>query len=317
MLQIEHLTKSYKPAQQGFLKKFARKFTKQTAKDATESARNLETFAVRDLSLNVESGDIFAFIGPNGAGKTTTIKSIVGIHSFDSGTITIDGHSIVDEPLAAKQIFSYLPDNPEIYNYVSGIQYLRFVADMYGVDPRLARERMHKYADIFELTSKLNMRCADYSHGMKQKIAIIASLLHNPRLLVLDEPFVGLDPEATLHFKEIMHEICQAGGAVFYSTHVLEVAEKLCNKAAMIKNGRLVAQGTMSELTHNTSLETLFMNELADDSASLVTDNSASLVTDNPASLVTGESAVSTCENASAEEHGDLSDAATSNTSAE
>ena len=225
----------------------------------------------------------------------------MGIHSFDSGTITIDGHSIVDEPLAAKQIFSYLPDNPEIYNYVSGIQYLRFVADMYGVDPRLARERMHKYADIFELTSKLNMRCADYSHGMKQKIAIIASLLHNPRLLVLDEPFVGLDPEATLHFKEIMHEICQAGGAVFYSTHVLEVAEKLCNKAAMIKNGRLVAQGTMSELTHNTSLETLFMNELADDSAS----------------LVTGESAVSTCENASVEEHGDLSDAAASNTSAE
>ena len=178
MLQIEHLTKSYKPAQQGFLKKFARKFTKQTAKDAAESSHALETFAVRDLSLNVESGDIFAFIGPNGAGKTTTIKSIVGIHSFDSGSITIDGHSIVDEPLAAKQIFSYLPDNPEIYNYVSGIQYLRFVADMYGVDPRLARERMHKYADLFELTSKLNMRCADYSHGMKQKIAIIASLLH-------------------------------------------------------------------------------------------------------------------------------------------
>ncbi len=301
MLRIEHLTKSYKPAQQGFLKKLALKFKKQAADDASKSECELETFAVRDLSLNVESGDIFAFIGPNGAGKTTTIKSIVGIHSFDSGTITIDGHSIVDEPLAAKQIFSYLPDNPEIYNYVSGIQYLRFVADMYGVDPRLARERMHKYADIFELTSKLNMRCADYSHGMKQKIAIIASLLHNPRLLVLDEPFVGLDPEATLHFKEIMHEICQAGGAVFYSTHVLEVAEKLCNKAAMIKNGRLVAQGTMSELTHNTSLETLFMNELADDSAS----------------LVTGEAAVSTRENASTDEPSDLSDAATSNTSAE
>lgn len=173
MLQIEHLTKSYKPAQQGFLKNLARKFTKQTAKDAAESSHDLETFAVRDLSLNVESGDIFAFIGPNGAGKTTTIKSIVGIHSFDSGTITIDGHSIVDEPLAAKQIFSYLPDNPEIYNYVSGIQYLRFVADMYGVDPRLARERMHKYADIFELTSKLNMRCADYSHGMKQKLLLL------------------------------------------------------------------------------------------------------------------------------------------------
>lgn len=309
MLQIEHLTKSYKPAQQGFLKNLARKFTKQTVKDAAESSHALETFAVRDLSLNVESGDIFAFIGPNGAGKTTTIKSIVGIHSFDSGTITIDGHSIVDEPLAAKQIFSYLPDNPEIYNYVSGIQYLRFVADMYGVDPRLARERMHKYADLFELTSKLNMRCADYSHGMKQKIAIIASLLHNPRLLVLDEPFVGLDPEATLHFKEIMHEICQAGGAVFYSTHVLEVAEKLCNKAAMIKNGRLVAQGTMSELTHNTSLETLFMNELADDSASLVTGESSG--------LVTGEATVSTRENANTDEPCDLSDTATSNTSAE
>ena len=300
MLHIDHLTKTYQPAQISFLKKIAYKLRKD-ARDASAQTQNLETFAVRDLSLHVDPGDIFAFIGPNGAGKTTTIKSIVGIHSFDSGTITIDGHSIVDEPLAAKQIFSYLPDNPEIYNYVSGIQYLRFVADMYGVDPRLARERMHKYADIFELTSKLNMRCADYSHGMKQKIAIIASLLHNPRLLVLDEPFVGLDPEATLHFKEIMHEICQAGGAVFYSTHVLEVAEKLCNKAAMIKNGRLVAQGTMSELTHNTSLETLFMNELADDSAS----------------LVAGESAVSTCENASAEEHGDLSDAAASNTSAE
>lgn len=301
MLRIDHLTKSYKPAQQGFLKKLALKFKKQAADDTLKSECNLEAFAVRDLSLNVESGDIFAFIGPNGAGKTTTIKSIVGIHSFDSGTITIGGHSIVDEPLAAKQIFSYLPDNPEIYDYVSGIQYLRFVADMYGVDPRLARERVHKYADLFGLTSKLNMRCSDYSHGMKQKIAIIAALLHNPRLLVLDEPFVGLDPEAALHFKEIMHELCEAGGAVFYSTHVLEVAEKLCNKAAMIKDGHLIAQGTMSELTHNTSLETFFMNELADDSASLVRD----------------ELAVPQRENASTDEHRNSSSTATSNTSAE
>ena len=261
MLHIDHLTKTYQPAQISFLKKIAYKLRKD-ARDASVQTQNLETFAVRDLSLHVDPGDIFAFIGPNGAGKTTTIKSIVGIHSFDEGTITIDGHSIVDEPLAAKQVFSYLPDNPEVYDYLSGIQYLRFVADMYGVDRRLARERMHTYADLFDLTPKLNMRCADYSHGMKQKIAIIAALLHSPRLLVLDEPFVGLDPEATLHFKEIMHEICEAGGAVFYSTHVLEVAEKLCNKAAMIKNGRIVAQGTMSELTHDSSLEALFMNEL-------------------------------------------------------
>lgn len=261
MLHIDHLTKTYQPAQISFLKKIACKLRKD-ARDASAQTQNLETFAVRDLSLHVDPGDIFAFIGPNGAGKTTTIKSIVGTHSFDEGTITIDGHSIVDEPLAAKQVFSYLPDNPEIYDYLSGIQYLRFVADMYGVDRRLARKRMHIYADLFDLTPKLNMRCADYSHGMKQKIAIIAALLHSPRLLVLDEPFVGLDPEATLHFKEIMHEICEAGGAVFYSTHVLEVAEKLCNKAAMIKNGRIVAQGTMSELTHDSSLEALFMNEL-------------------------------------------------------
>lgn len=262
MLHIDHLTKTYRPAQTGFLKNIAQKLKKDTHTNASVQTQNLETFAVRDLSLHVDAGDIFAFIGPNGAGKTTTIKSIVGIHSFDEGTITIDGHSIVDEPLAAKQVFSYLPDNPEVYDYLSGIQYLRFVADMYGVDRRLARERMHTYADLFDLTPKLNMRCADYSHGMKQKIAIIAALLHSPRLLVLDEPFVGLDPEATLHFKEIMHEICEAGGAVFYSTHVLEVAEKLCNKAAMIKNGRIVAQGTMSELTHDSSLEALFMNEL-------------------------------------------------------
>lgn len=261
MLHIDHLTKTYRPAQTGFLKNIAQKLRKDTRAASTQT-QNLETFAVRDLSLHVDPGDIFAFIGPNGAGKTTTIKSIVGIHAFDEGTITIDGHSIVDEPLAAKQVFSYLPDNPEVYDYLSGIQYLRFVADMYGVDRRLARERMHTYADLFDLTPKLNMRCADYSHGMKQKIAIIAALLHSPRLLVLDEPFVGLDPEATLHFKEIMHEICEAGGAVFYSTHVLEVAEKLCNKAAMIKNGRIVAQGTMSELTHDSSLEALFMNEL-------------------------------------------------------
>lgn len=261
VLHIDHLTKTYQPAQISFLKKIAYKLRKDTRTASTQT-QNLETFAVRDLSLHVDPGDIFAFIGPNGAGKTTTIKSIVGIHAFDEGTITIDGHSIVDEPLAAKQVFSYLPDNPEIYDYLSGIQYLRFVADMYGVDRRLARERMHTYADLFDLTPKLNMRCADYSHGMKQKIAIIAALLHSPRLLVLDEPFVGLDPEATLHFKEIMHEICEAGGAVFYSTHVLEVAEKLCNKAAMIKNGRIVAQGTMSELTHDSSLEALFMNEL-------------------------------------------------------
>lgn len=262
MLHIDHLTKTYRPAQTGFLKNIAQKLKKDTHTNASVQTQNLETFAVRDLSLHVDPGDIFAFIGPNGAGKTTTIKSIVGIHAFDEGTITIDGHSIVDEPLAAKQVFSYLPDNPEVYDYLSGIQYLRFVADMYGVDRRLARERMHTYADLFDLTPKLNMRCADYSHGMKQKIAIIAALLHSPRLLVLDEPFVGLDPEATLHFKEIMHEICEAGGAVFYSTHVLEVAEKLCNKAAMIKNGRIVAQGTMSELTHDSSLEALFMNEL-------------------------------------------------------
>lgn len=282
MLYIEHLTKTYQAQKPGMFKKLANKLTTFThaskdagknqasqasqARQANQPSRpqSATTFAVRDLSLRVEPGDIFAFIGPNGAGKTTTIKSVVGIHSFDKGTITIDGHSIVDDPIAAKRVFSYLPDNPSVYEYLTGIEYLQFVADMYGISQAQAKTRMQKYADMFGITSKLNMRAADFSHGMKQKLAIIAALLHKPQLLILDEPFVGLDPEATLHFKEIMHEICENGGAVFYSTHVLEVAEKLCNKAAMIKDGRLVAQGTMAQLTQNTSLETLFMDELGE-----------------------------------------------------
>lgn len=276
MLYIEHLTKTYQAQKPGMFKKLAHKLTsithaskgagKSQASQANQPSRpqSATTFAVRDLSLRVEPGDIFAFIGPNGAGKTTTIKSVVGIHSFDKGTITIDGHSIVDDPIAAKRVFSYLPDNPSVYEYLTGIEYLQFVADMYGISQAQAKTRMQKYADMFGITSKLNMRAADFSHGMKQKLAIIAALLHKPQLLILDEPFVGLDPEATLHFKEIMHEICENGGAVFYSTHVLEVAEKLCNKAAMIKDGRLVAQGTMAQLTQNASLETLFMDELGE-----------------------------------------------------
>ena len=282
MLYIEHLTKTYQAQKPGMFKKLANKLTTFTnaskdagknqasqasqARQANQPSRpqSATTFAVRDLSLRVEPGDIFAFIGPNGAGKTTTIKSVVGIHSFDKGTITIAGHSIVDDPIAAKRVFSYLPDNPSVYEYLTGIEYLQFVADMYGISQAQAKARMQKYADMFDITSKLNMRAADFSHGMKQKLAIIAALLHKPQLLILDEPFVGLDPEATLHFKEIMHEICENGGAVFYSTHVLEVAEKLCNKAAMIKDGRLVAQGTMAQLTQNASLETLFMDELGE-----------------------------------------------------
>lgn len=285
MLYIEHLTKTYQAQKPGMFKKLANKLTTFTnvSKDAGKSQASQDnqatqpsrpqsatTFAVRDLSLRVEPGDIFAFIGPNGAGKTTTIKSVVGIHSFDKGTITIGGHSIVDDPIAAKRVFSYLPDNPSVYEYLTGIEYLQFVADMYGISQAQAKARMQKYADMFDITSKLNMRAADFSHGMKQKLAIIAALLHNPQLLILDEPFVGLDPEATLHFKEIMHEICENGGAVFYSTHVLEVAEKLCNKAAMIKDGRLVAQGTMAQLTQNASLETLFMDELGENAQATV-----------------------------------------------
>lgn len=282
MLYIEHLTKTYQAQKPGMFKKLANKLTtftntskgagKSQASQANQPSRpqSATTFAVRDLSLRVEPGDIFAFIGPNGAGKTTTIKSVVGIHSFDKGTITIDGHSIVDDPIAAKRVFSYLPDNPSVYEYLTGIEYLQFVADMYGISQAQAKTRMQKYADMFGITSKLNMRAADFSHGMKQKLAIIAALLHKPQLLILDEPFVGLDPEATLHFKEIMHEICENGGAVFYSTHVLEVAEKLCNKAAMIKDGRLVAQGTMAQLTQNASLETLFMDELGENAQATV-----------------------------------------------
>lgn len=288
MLYIEHLTKTYQAQKPGMFKKLAHKLTSIThaskdagknqasqasqARQANQPSRpqSATTFAVRDLSLRVEPGDIFAFIGPNGAGKTTTIKSVVGIHSFDKGTITIDGHSIVDDPIAAKRVFSYLPDNPSVYEYLTGIEYLQFVADMYGISQAQAKARMQKYADMFDITSKLNMRAADFSHGMKQKLAIIAALLHNPQLLILDEPFVGLDPEATLHFKEVMHEICENGGAVFYSTHVLEVAEKLCNKAAMIKDGRLVAQGTMAQLTQNASLETLFMDELGENAQATV-----------------------------------------------
>lgn len=288
MLYIEHLTKTYQAQKPGMFKKLANKLTTFTnaSKDAGKSQASQDnhatqpsrpqsaiTFAVRDLSLRVEPGDIFAFIGPNGAGKTTTIKSVVGIHSFGKGTITIGGHSIVDDPIAAKRVFSYLPDNPSVYEYLTGIEYLQFVADMYGISQAQAKARMQKYADMFDITSKLNMRAADFSHGMKQKLAIIAALLHNPQLLILDEPFVGLDPEATLHFKEIMHEICENGGAVFYSTHVLEVAEKLCNKAAMIKDGRLVAQGTMAQLTQNASLETLFMDELGENAQANVQAN--------------------------------------------
>ncbi len=231
MLKIQNLTKHYAGTQKG----------------------------VTELSIHVGKGDLYAFIGHNGAGKTTTLKAAAGIHSFDGGKILIDGISVKDDPLACKRMIAYIPDNPDLFEYLTGIQYLNFVADIFGISADTRTERIKKYADAFEITASLGDLISAYSHGMKQKLAVISALIHEPKLLILDEPFVGLDPKAALTLKELMRGLCARGGAVFFSTHVLEVAEKLCNKVAIVKDGRLVASGEMSEIVKDGSLESIFM----------------------------------------------------------
>lgn len=230
MLRIEHLTKKYG-----------------------------EKKAVDDLSLHLRPGEIYGFIGHNGAGKTTTIKSCCGILRFDSGEIYVDGISMKEDPIACKKKIAYIPDNPDLYEFMTGIRFLNFVADIFGVGKIERQERIHKYAQTFELTADLAQPISAYSHGMKQKLAIISALLHEPKLVIMDEPFVGLDPKASHLLKEIMRDICNHGGAIFFSTHVLEVAEKLCDKVAIIKNGKLIKSGTMEEVKGDTSLEDVFL----------------------------------------------------------
>lgn len=230
MLRIEHLTKSFG-----------------------------EKKAVDDLSLHILPGEIYGFIGHNGAGKTTTIKACCGIQRQDSGEIYIDGISMREDPLACKVKLAYIPDNPDLYEFMTGIQYLSFIADIFGVSTADRKARIARYGDAFELTDDLPQSIAGYSHGMKQKLAIISALLHAPRLIVMDEPFVGLDPKASHLLKEIMRQICDEGGAIFFSTHVLEVAERLCDKVAIIKSGRLIRSGSMEEVKGDASLETVFL----------------------------------------------------------
>ena len=215
--------------------------------------------AVDDLSLHIAPGEIYGFIGHNGAGKTTTLKSIVGILQFDSGEITIDDISIKADPLACKRKIAYIPDNPDLYEFMTGIQYLNFIADIFGVSANDRQRRIRKYADLFELTDDLAQSIAAYSHGMKQKLAIISAWIHESRLVIMDEPFVGLDPKASHLLKGMMREKCDMGGAIFFSTHVLEVAEKLCDKVAIIKGGQLIRSGTMDEVKGDDSLEDVFL----------------------------------------------------------
>ena len=215
--------------------------------------------AADNVSLTVEAGDIFGFIGHNGAGKSTTIRAVVGVLDFTEGEILIDGHSVKTEPIECKKVTAYIPDNPDLYENLTGIQYLNFVADVFGIGAQEREEVIKKYADAFEITDSLGDLISSYSHGMKQKVAIIGALIHSPKLLVLDEPFVGLDPKAAFKLKEIMHEMCENGTAIFFSTHVLDVAEKLCNKVAIIKQGRIIDVGTMEELTEGHSLEEVFL----------------------------------------------------------
>ena len=240
MLTIQNLTKHYKGSNKG----------------------------VTNLTLEIEAGDIYGFIGHNGAGKTTTIKCIAGIHSFEEGEILVDGLSVKTDTLACKQRIAYIPDNPDLYEYMTGIQYLNFIADIFGVPAAEREERIQEYADAFEITASLGDLISSYSHGMKQKLAIISALVHKPKLLILDEPFVGLDPKASVILKDIMHQICADGGAIFFSTHVLDVAEKLCNKVAIIKDGRLVTCGDMEQVVaKGATLESIFMEVVSDDKA--------------------------------------------------
>ena len=236
MLKIEHLTKTYG-----------------------------EKKAVDDLTLHIAPGEIYGFIGHNGAGKTTTLKSVAGILQFDEGEILINGKSVRTAPLDCKRDIAYIPDNPDLYDYMSGIKYLNFIADIFGVSAVDRNERIRKYSELFELTADLAQPIAAYSHGMKQKLAIIAAWLHSPKLIIMDEPFVGLDPKASHLLKDMMREVCDEGGAIFFSTHVLEVAEKLCDKVAIIKGGKLVRSGTMEEVKGDDSVEEVFL-ELEEES---------------------------------------------------
>ena len=218
-----------------------------------------EKKAVDDLTLHIAPGEIYGFIGHNGAGKTTTLKSVVGIQQFDAGTITVGGHSIQEDPIACKKMLAYIPDNPDLYEFMTGIQYLNIIADIFGVDAETRQARIRKYAEHFALTDDLAQPIAAYSHGMKQKLSIISAWLHEPKLIFMDEPFVGLDPKASHILKGMMREVCDAGGAIFFSTHVLEVAEKLCDKVAIIKGGKLIRSGTMEEVKGDDSLEEVFL----------------------------------------------------------
>ena len=215
--------------------------------------------AVDDLSLHIAPGEIYGFIGHNGAGKTTTIKSCCGILGFDSGEITIGGVSMKENPLVCKSKLAYIPDNPDLYDFMTGIQYLNFVADVFGVPADERQKKIRELADAFEITDALAEAISSYSHGMKQKLAIISALIHSPKLIIMDEPFVGLDPKASHLLKQLMRKICDDGGAIFFSTHVLEVAEKLCDKIAIIKNGKLIQSGTIEEVKGDTSLEDVFL----------------------------------------------------------
>ncbi|MBW3492165.1 ABC transporter ATP-binding protein [Bacillus sp. FDAARGOS_1420] len=221
--------------------------------------------AVNQLNITVQAGDIFGFIGHNGAGKSTTIKSLVGVIDFEEGEIFVDGHSVKKDPIACKRVMAYIPDNPDLYEQLTGIQYLNFVADVFKVSAKDREKEIQKYGDAFEITPYLGDLISSYSHGMKQKVAIISAVLHKPKLLVLDEPFVGLDPKAAVVLKGIMKELCEKGSAIFFSTHVLDVAEKLCNKIAMINRGKLALSGEVNSLIKEGSLEELFMKELANE----------------------------------------------------
>lgn len=230
MLKIEHLTKQYGDKK-----------------------------AVDDLSLTIRPGEIYGFIGHNGAGKTTTLKACCGILQYDSGEITVDGVSMKKDPITCKSKIAYIPDNPDLYEFMTGIRYLNFVADIFGVSGSARQNKIRSLADAFEISADLAQPISAYSHGMKQKLAIISALIHDPKLIIMDEPFVGLDPKASHLLKQLMREICQNGGAIFFSTHVLEVAEKLCDKIAIIKNGKLIQSGTVEEVKGNTSLEDVFL----------------------------------------------------------
>ena len=230
MLKIEHLTKKYG-----------------------------DKVAVDDLNIEIKSGEIYGFIGHNGAGKTTTLKACCGILPFEEGNITINGLSIKDNPIECKKIMAYIPDNPDLYGYMTANKYLNFICDIYQIDKSQRKQLINKYADLFELTNDLGQTINGYSHGMKHKLALIAALIHDPKLIIMDEPFVGLDPKAAHEVKQLMRNICDNGGAIFFSTHVLEVAEKLCDKVAIIKNGKLIKEGLVNEVIGDDSLEDVFL----------------------------------------------------------